>query len=119
MKNGNMRQQFVSGLLVTLSLTSLALLRLQDWVLTAVGSKHALDLNGMDSRMGGWIYYSWPDMVQVALLLTLALITIIALLTLRSSTGQKPSGGVSDDEATVTHRPATNLYGNPVSAGLN
>src|ERR1700690_2339226 len=119
MKYKYMRQRFISGLLVTLSVTSLALLRLQVWVLTAVGSKNAMDLPDMNSRFGGWTYFWWPDMVQVSLLLTLTLTALAALVSLRLAKSQKTPSEVPDGTAAVAHRPATNLDRNPGGAGLN
>jgi hypothetical protein len=119
MKSKYMRQRFISACLVTLSLASLALLRLQDWVLTVVGDKNPMDLPDMNSRFGGWTYFGWPDMVQVSLLLTLALTALVALFSLRLSKGQTASGDVPVGTTAVAHRPATNLCGNPVNAGLN
>jgi hypothetical protein len=119
LKSKYLRQHFISGLLVTLSITSLALLKLQAWVLTVVGSKNPMDLPDANSLFGGWKYFWWPDMVQVALLLTLASITLIALFSLRLSTGQKAPGEASQRPATIARRPATSLYANPVSAAMN
>lgn len=119
MKNRYMHQRFINGLLVTLSLISLALLRLQAWTSTAIVSKSAMDLPDMNTRFGGWAYYSWPDMLQVSLLLALTLTAMVALFSLRLSTGQTAPGDVPERAAAVARRPATNLCGNPVSAGMN
>jgi hypothetical protein len=119
MKGKYMRQRFISGLLVTLGISSLALLRLQNWVLTEVGSKNPMDLPDLNSRFGGWAYFWWPDMVQVSLLLALSLTTVVALFSLRLSERRRTPSDNSDDRAVVANRPATNLYGNPVGAGLN
>ncbi len=119
MKSKHMPQRLISGLLVTLGITSLALLRLQDWVLTEIGSKNPMDLPDLNSRFGGWACFWWPDMVQVSLLLALSLTTVVALFSLRLSKGREESGGAPDGGAAVAHRPATSLYRNPVNAGLN
>jgi hypothetical protein len=119
MKNKYMNPRFISGLLVTLSLTSLALFRLQSWASILLSAKGPMDLADMDSRIGGWVYYSWPELVQASLILTLACTALFALFSLRLSPGQKRSGDLTDRTATVSHRPATNLYVNPASAGMN
>ena len=119
MNNKYMRQRFISGLLVTLSVTSLALLRLQVWVSAAVSSKGAMDLPAMNSRFGGWAHYWWPDVVMACLFLTLTLTALAALFSLRLSKGQKTPGGFSDGTAAAVHRPATALCGNSIGAGLN
>ena len=80
-----MRQRFTSGLLVILSVTSMALLGLQ-FLTTALGSPGStMDMRNFDSRLASGGFYWWTDIVEGLLLLTLVIIALISLFNLRLS----------------------------------
>ena len=59
-----MRQRFTSGLLVVLSVTSMALLGLQ-FLTTALGSPGStMDMRNFDSRLASGGFYWWTDIVE-------------------------------------------------------
>ena len=111
MDNLAMRQRLISGLLAALSVTSLALLRLQVWVSAVIGSRGGADSPEVNSHLMGWLYYSWLDVVEVSLVLSLALTAIVALLSLRLSKGLKAPSDVSDGATAVAGRLLTKLQG--------
>jgi len=81
-----MRQRFTSGLLVVLSVTSMALLGLQ-FLTTALGSPGStMDMRNFDSRLASGGFYWWTDIVEGLLLLTLVIIALISIFNLRLST---------------------------------
>jgi len=83
MKNRYMRERFISGLLVILSVTSLALFGLQLWT-SALGSPPSVvDDVKIDSRLLGGGFYWWTTLVQAFLLLTLVLMALGSLVSLR------------------------------------
>jgi len=85
MNENLMRQRFISGLLVILSVTSMALLKLQ-FLTSALGSPASTTGAGnIDSRLAGGGFYWWTDIMQGLLLLNLLIVALISLFNLRLS----------------------------------
>jgi hypothetical protein len=78
-------QRSVGGWLVVLSVTALALFRLQVWTSALGSSACTVDDVQVDSRLAGGGFYWWTTIVQVLLLLNLVLIALFSLVSLRSS----------------------------------
>ena len=79
------RQRFVSGWLVILSVTALALLGLQFWTST-LGSPGCMLLDEhTDSRLVGGGFYWWTTIVQAFLLLNLAVSAVVLLFSFQLS----------------------------------
>jgi hypothetical protein len=85
MKTKFISQRMVGGWLIVLSVTAMALFRLQVWT-SALGSPGCTVNDAhIDSRLIGTGFYWWTTVVQVLLLLSLVLITLSSLVSLRLS----------------------------------
>src|SRR5208283_2302099 len=92
MNNKYMRQRFINGLLVILSVTSLALLWLQ-FLTSVLGSpKSTMDALEFNSRLTGGGFYWWTEIVQGFLVITLVLTALFSLLSLRLSRRSADAG---------------------------
>jgi hypothetical protein len=101
MKTKFINQRIVGGWLIVLSVTALALFRLQVWT-SALGSPACtVDDAHIDSRLLGTGYYWWTTVVQVLLLLSLVLITLSSLVSLRLSRRSIVSNDPCSDVAQV------------------
>lgn len=79
MKRKYLRQRFITGGMVFLSVNSLALFGLQLWT-SVMGSSSCLmrDAN-LDSQLAGGGFYWWTTIVQALLLLSLTLVALGSL----------------------------------------
>ena len=85
MKTKYMRQAFISGLLAILSVTSLALLRLQFLTSAVGGPAGKMDPLDLHSGLASGAAYWLPIFVQGFLLLTLVLTALFSLFSLQLS----------------------------------
>lgn len=90
MKIKNMRQQFIGGGLVSLSVISLALFGLQLWT-SLLGSPSCLThaVYG-DSRLAVGGFYWWTTILQALLVLSLVLVAVGSLVSLRLARRPEP-----------------------------
>ena len=102
MKDKHIRQRYIGGGLVSLSVISLALFGLQLWTLTLGSSSCMIQDAAMDWRLVGSGFYWWTTIVQALLLISLVLVALGSLVSLRMTSGQNRAGHSLPSQDTST-----------------